>query len=412
MKLNKIKSYLFLGLVALGQVILLSGCGEDEGGLGQETLSDNITEDLHLVNIHDDPDIPDYVIDGFLTVTAELTIDPDVHIAFTANSGLFINGDGMIEAIGEEDLPIRFTGVQKTPGYWLGIKVRANDVRNQLDHVIVEYAGSDIIASYGSVDLKAGVAIDGASGNSGSLTLRNSTIQNCEGYGFLVEHGTLLRGFLNNTFSGNEEAAVRIDAENADMLDDLSNYNNNNGYDGVEINASGSPVHALTSDADWVNLGEDVPYKIAQSFDVEAELTIMAGATLSFDANQTMYFKQDYNGPNDGIIIAKGTSGNMITFTAVNKTPGFWRGLVVQSNSVLNEMNYCIVEYGGSDLITDELANIILDKDGAYDPPVLKVTNSTIRNSAGCGIVVDNFGGSLTASGNTFSDNSGSDVCD
>ena len=80
--------------------------------------------------------------------------------------------------------------------------------------------------------------------------------------------------------------------------------------------------------------------------------------------------------------------------------------------ALLNEMDHCIVEYGGSDVVADQAANIVLDKDGAFTAPDLIVTNSTIRNSAGCGIVVDQFGGNLTQSGNTFDSNPSGNICD
>lgn len=400
-----------------------AGCSNDVLTLNRTTgsttasviIGNDILQPLTLTKVNCESNAIDYLITDWIDVEEVLTIEPGVNIAFAANAGFFVNdilGNGALVAVGTSSEPITFTGEQQTKGFWRGISVQSNDVRNELNYVILEYAGSDPISSFAGIDIKGGVSIDGASGFSGSLKVNNSIIRDNDGNGLIVEEGTLLREFSNNEFENNTEAAVRIDANNVGAIDGDSDFIGSNGVDGVEINATGSSIHDITDDATWPALADGAVYRVVQSFDVRAQLTIMPGAVIEFDANQTMYFEQDFSGPNDGIIIAKGTSTNPITFTGVAKTPGYWQGLVIQSNSVLNEMDYCIVEYGGSDVVADQAANIVLDKDGAFADPDLIVTNSTIRNSAGCGIVVDQFGGNLTQSGNTFSTNPGGNICD
>lgn len=408
----------FLSLFCVLSLFAIAGCGGDDDGDGPvdpavnpELLSSSINEELRLENIVAESELPDYIVDGFLEVNADLIIDPGVCIVFTANSGLFINNNGSIQAIGASNEPIKFTGKSKSEGYWRGIQVRANDVRNELNHVIVEYAGSDYLATYGTnVEINGGVAIEGVTGSYGSLKIHNSIIQKCIGYGLIVEQQGLLREFSRNTFAENSLAGIRIDADNTGALDGESFFNAN-GLNGVEINASGSPTHDLTADDTWQALADGAVYRLAQSFDARATLTMMPGVIIEFEANQTIAFKQDYSGPNDGIIIAKGTAEDPITFTGASKTAGYWQGLIVQSNSVLNELDHCIVEYGGSDEIDGGMANIILSKDGAFNEPDLIVSNTTIRHSAGCAIYVDPFGGNITTSDLTVSDNAGGGIC-
>lgn len=409
----------FLSLFCILSLFAIAGCGDDDGDDPAPTptvepglLSSNINEELRLENNITEDGLPDYIVDGFLEVNADLIIDPGVCIVFTANSGLFINNNGSIQAIGASNEPIKFTGESKSKGYWRGIQVRANDVRNELNHVIVEYAGSDYLATYGTnVEINGGVAIEGVTGSYGSLKIHNSIIQKCMGYGLIVEQHGLLREFSRNTFAENSLAGIRIDADNTGALDSESFFDGN-GLNGVEINASGSPTHDLTADDTWQALTDGAVYRVAQSFDARATLTIMPGATIEFDANQTIAFKQDFSGPNDGIIIAIGTASDSITFTGAVKTAGYWQGLIVQSNSVLNELDHCIVEYGGSDEVDGGVANIILSKDGAFNAPDLKVSNTTIRHSAGCAIYVDPFGGNISTSDIVVSDNAGGGICD
>jgi len=401
--------------------VFLFSCGSEDpidDIINNQTIliESDITEETIFEDIIDDPAVADYIVRGYLDIDALLTIDPGVVIAFEANAVFFvagINTTGVLKAIGTAAEPIVFTGVEKSPGFWRGISIQSKDVRNELTHTILEYAGSDFLVQYASVDVKGGLALNSQSGGfDGGVKLKNSVIRQCLGYGFIVEQFTTIREFSSNTFSDNEKAAVRINANNAGMLDAESNYAGKNGLEGVEINASGSPTHRLTLDATWPALKGGAMYFVEQGFDAEAKLTLMPGVTLAFQANQGITFEQDQFGNKDGILVANGSSTNPITFTAIDKTPGYWSGLQVQSNSVLNSLDYCIIEYGGSDNISsDKAGNLALDKNGAFDAPALSVTNCTIRNSSGCGIIVDTFGGNLTESDNTFSNNADGNIC-
>ena len=404
-----------LSLTLVSSLLVATSCSDDEGDdpatINPVTISASINEETQLTNIVEAEGLPDYIVDGFLDVNADLIIDPGVCIVFTANSGLFISNNGSLQAVGTSEKGIKFTGQAKTTGFWAGIQVRANDVRNELNYVTVEYAGSDHLATYGTnVKLFGGVAIEGVTGSNGSLKVFNSTFQNCDGYGLIVEHGTVLRDFSNNKFISNTDAAIRIDANNVGEIDSESTFTGN-GLDGVEINASGSPTHDFNEDDIWYPLSNGAVYQVAQSFNAFAKLTILPGTTIEFEANQNIAFRQDFSGPNDGIIVAKGTVSEPITFTAATKTAGYWQGLIIESNSTLNEMDNCIVEYGGSDVISGGKANILLNKDGAFTAPDLKISNSIIRHSGGCGIFIDPFGANLLGSSITYADNVGADVC-
>ncbi len=394
-------------LVSLCILICAAGCSDDEGDRSPAAepiiISSDINEDLIMEDVVSDEGSPDYIVDGFLETNADLVIEPGVCIEFTANSGLFINNSGSIQASGTATAPIKFTGVQKVSGFWRGIQVRANDVRNELNHAIVEYAGSDFIATYGtSIKLKGGIAIEGITGFTGSLKINSTIIKDCEGYGLIVEEGTQLREFGNNSFENNDLAAVRIDADNVGSFIGNSSFIGNNDNRIVEIHASGAP-HDITEDATWPAL-VDAVYRVEQSFNVEAELTLEPGVVIEFEANQSIRFKQNLDVPL-GIINAVGTETEPITFTGAQKEPGYWQGIIVQSNSVANIMSYCIVEYGGSDPVAaGESGNLGVDQNGAFDAPILEVNNSIFRNGVGCGIVKEGSA-TLIQTGNTFDDN-------
>lgn len=378
-------------------------------------ISRNIDQPTTLTNLICDPDQPDYIVTDLIDVDDILTIEPGVIVAFEANAGLNIDrfNDGVLIAKGTTSDPITFTGVAKTKGFWRGILVESNDVRNEMDYVIVEYAGSDVIANNIKGGVRGAVAIDGSSGGLfGSLKLTNSIIRENDGYGLVAEWIGLIRTFSNNTFEDNTNAAVITEAPNVAILDAGSSYTGGNGYEGVEIFGN-SAGNELVNNSTWKAFADGSTYYVSKSIEIESTLTIQPGATFEFEANQTMIFNQDQFGPQDGVLIAEGTATAAITFTGFSKTPGYWRGLIIQSNSVLNNMEYCIVEFGGSDPIAGGSAgNIGLDKDGAFDAPRLSISNSTIRNSAGCGIVVESDQSVFSQSANTFSANSGGNICE
>ncbi len=278
--------------------------------------------------------------------------------------------------------------------------------------MIVEYAGSDEIADDIKGGVKGGVSVNAEPGDFGSLKVLNSTFRENDGYGLVVEWNALLREFANNTFETNTDAAVLMEAPNVGALDAASRYSGGNGYEGVEIvgNSNGNEV---VEDATWTGFDDESAYYVSERIEVRADITILPGATFEFEANTFIIFEIDQSGPNDGVIIAEGTAADPITFTGFNKTPGYWSGIIINSNSVLNSMEYCIVEYGGSDPIAGGLAgNIALDKNGAFDAPNLNLFNSTIRNSAGCGVIVESLESIFVEADNNYTSNSDGDICD
>ncbi|MEO1053301.1 MAG: hypothetical protein AAFX87_21895 [Bacteroidota bacterium] len=374
-------------------------------------IDSDIDDDITLIDLVCDPTQPDYIVEGFLDVDAVLTIESGVVIEFGANAGFIMRefGGGALIANGATANSIVFTGQTKTPGFWRGLVFQTNDVRNELNNVVVEYAGSDQIADDILGGVRAGIAVDVEPGGAAaSLRLTNSTIRENDGYGLVMEWFSQLREFSNNTFEDNTEAAVLLEAINVGALDAGSQYAGGNGFEGVEI-AGTSAGNALRDDATWPGLEDGAIYRVLGNIEIEATLTISPGATLEFEANSEIFFGVPFDRP-EGIIRAIGTADNPITFTGVQKTPGYWKGIVIQSTSNQNLMEFCIVEYGGSDAIFGgQPANISLDIFNFA--PSLTIFDSIIRNSAGCGIYVQSINSDLIESDNTFTSNPSGDVC-
>ena len=144
-------------------------------------------------------------------------------------------------------------------------------------------------------------------------------------------------------------------------------------------NLTGSPYNVTGNVKVW-NLSNDVT------------LTIKPGVVVNFSAGKLLWIGAR------GKLLAKGASDNKITFTGTEKTPGHWNGIIFGplSNDA-SVIDNAIIEYGGHTCLCEDgwrSANIIT----GYAAPT--ITNSTIRNSAGDGILCigrSEVGGSTSA---------------
>jgi hypothetical protein len=121
-------------------------------------------------------------------------------------------------------------------------------------------------------------------------------------------------------------------------------------------------------------------YIVTADIRVTANLTIQPGVIIEFEEDKGMQVMAG------GAIVAEGSENQPIIFTGVEKQTGFWKGLAFASNSSLNNLQYTIVEYGGSSEFPESpKANISVPGD-AFSGSVLRISNSIIRNSGAYGI--------------------------
>ncbi len=134
---------------------------------------------------------------------------------------------------------------------------------------------------------------------------------------------------------------------------------------------------------------------------VQAGLTIEPGVVIAFESDVMMRVVYD-----NGFIQAVGTTEKPIRFTGKINNPGYWRGIVINSADTRNELNHCIIEYGGGDELeyTIPFANIgVIDHAGTVGR--LKLKNTIVQHSAGAGLVLNRGAKLQEFSANTFSNN-------
>ena len=388
-----------LPLFLLSLPLLWTSCADDETVPEEFLITENITEDRTLEDRLSDPTKADYIVDGNITVTAELIIEPGVVIEFEANSSLTIEVEGTIVADGTSSKPIVMTGINKTPGFWKGVLVFSPKITNVLNNVTISYAGGAPVNDIW-FNLKANLAVDDFS--PGKISLSNCTFSHSAGLGVAFDQNALIQSFSNNSFSNNALAALRCDAVAISKLDSGTSFTGSNGFNGVEVvKTYVEEQNSIT----WPVLKDGAPYKVLDDIELRSGVTIQPGAKFLFEPTRVLIVEVDAS------LIAIGTADQPIVFTGSVTSAPSWRGILFFSPNVLNKMSYCEVAYAGSDPINDIWldfkTNIGLDN---FANAKLELTNSNIHDGGGCGVYVDS-GCTLTQSGNTFSGLAAGNIC-
>jgi hypothetical protein len=147
----------------------------------------------------------DYLVSDSTFIHAKLTIEAGARLVFRQDSGLEIQSDGALTAVGTAEKPIVFTGEERVAGFWNGINfLNANSFGNQLDYATVEYGGAyDFDAGGGAY---ANISLT-SSGYPVRLSLTHSTLRNSSHYGvWLSVEAVLIND--SNTFSGNASGDI------------------------------------------------------------------------------------------------------------------------------------------------------------------------------------------------------------
>lgn len=320
---------------------------------------------------------------GSIDVESVLTINPGATLIFTEGANMRVESQGTLIANGSQSEKITFTAEQATPGYWHGIQFTFNGSANQLDHVIVDYAGGTAGNGIGAVSIFS---------TPGRLKIHNTTIRNSFQYGLDVGKGkNTVLDMSNVNFKGNTEGAVIIHPNILEKLDKNSDYSGN-----VQDRIVWYDNRNIEDSQTIKNLG--VPYHVG-SHDVRAFVTIEAGTELSFKSEGNLDIR------NGGALTAVGTSGSPIIFTGRQAISGYWDGIQFFTGSLANTLDNTIVEYAGRAGAgnTEGLIGVFFT-DSRVD-----VSNSILRHSATNGIWLhDNTSGTHT--GNTFEDILGDNI--
>jgi hypothetical protein len=154
----------------------------------------------------------------------------------------------------------------------------------------------------------------------------------------------------------------------------------------------------ITTPTIWPDKGLAVDYILDCDLIVSDKLTISPNVTIQCRNNASITITEN------GAIVAVGSSTSPIVLKGEVETPGYWKGLFIQSNNPQNELSFFTISHGGSasfDGLSDRKANIRL-KFGSK----LSLTHSTISYSAQEGLFAEGVDTDLENPFLEFSENS------
>jgi hypothetical protein len=301
---------------------------------------------------------------------ATLTIKPGTVLFF--DSDAYLSVGGTLNAVGTKEKPIIFTGLEKTAGYWRGLRISNSDTTdNKLSNIIVEYAGKGV---YG-----CGVDISGS-----RVKITDSLFRYNKDYGFCIDSYSKISEFKRVSSVFNTKSAGKLHPTILGSIDSESNFTENkNNY----ITITGGTIYG--GDVTWNKLS--VPVFVDEDIDLdnEATLTIKPGARFIMNSGVRFTTKGIIKAIGKGEYIDKESgkkiSAEPILFTGAEKTPGYWGGINIDSDSIKNELSNVILEYGGGD---SGINNVLLN---VWDSR-LKISDSILRYSSGDGFYVGTDG--------------------
>ncbi len=371
---------------------LAAACGDDDGTTpmdmaldmaadcgAPEVLATGTVDVARLPDVHVPPSCVDYRVPAGgtnrLGVNGALTIEPGVVIAFEAETGVRVSGEGSLSAVATDALPIRFQGATAAPGAWAGLFFdEGTGEGSVLEGVTVRDAGGAPLLG----DVAASLVYNG----SGGLRVSASRFEGSAGYGaFLNFRGRATLGA--NTFTGNALGPVLAAANVGDTLDAAGSYGGN------DVDAVSVLARTVDAAATWNDLG--VPYRVLEDLNPEglairAQLTVAAGTTIELETGMAM------NVVGGGGLTAVGTASEPITFTRAGGDGGtdFWKGLRIGDTTSTSTLTFVDIAYGGSSpfgVSDDRSANLVLTQN-SDEVEVVRIEDCTLRDGAGYGLFV------------------------
>jgi hypothetical protein len=264
-----------------------------------------------------------------LTDGATMTIEEGVKISFDTDKYLWVDY-GKLLVKGTSAAPVTFTSANKSPGPgdWVGIGFREKTMAGtSIDHLIIEYAGSQSAGGQGSIHLES-------MRQGGRIAITDSIVRNGDQFGLVTEDNGSFEKFENNTFKDNKSGSARVGAQG------LGSFGRGNHFN-QPVHVRESEVHQTTT---WPVL--DVPVIMDGNIRVKSDSSV---PTLTIADKTTVKIAPDiYFSIGDGAagaLVAKN-----VTFTSASPapSPGDWATIFLRRKTNGTDIENCTFEYFGS----------------------------------------------------------------
>lgn len=372
--------------IGLSRLDELDGVGSDySGNLGDfvELEGSSISSPVRLPRLN----VPYRWKDGIIDVTAALTIDAGVEIAFGQNVGLGVYDDGSLTVDGTSSRPVVFRGTAPTRGWWRGVHVQTDDPANRLANLQVRHAGSNYVYCCNEV---ASLFL-----KQGRMSVVDTTVADGAGFGIYAGNAFSFGNFARNTITRHTAAPISLSVELVDELDGVGSSFTGNDDDSIRIRDS-----QANNSVAWRKT--DVPYFIDDGtvLDLRAPVDIGAGTELVFGANSGLGVYDS------GTFSVGGTALDKVTFRGLQDVQGYWRGIHTETDSAANVISHANIRNAGSSYVycCNSFAGVYI-RSGQ-----MTIENSTITDSGGCAVTY-RAAATFNQSGNVYSNNAGANVC-
>jgi hypothetical protein len=303
---------------------------------------------------------------------AILTIEDGVTIQFRkTGGGIEITDGATLKALGTANKHIQFVGATAEKGAWRGIQINT-ETANELSYADILNAGGE------NYDRSASLYI-----YTGNVSVNHCLIDRSKTNGVTVEGNWgkgVLTAFGNNTVSNCDKAPIYTSdyacSWNVRNIDNTNTFTGNaNAY--IHIRYSGNaPVY---SDMTLRHLN-GYPWYFEDGLEISDDktITIEAGAVIIVGAEERIYV------PSSSHLIAVGTAQSRITIKGKNATPGYWKGILVYSQTPGTKLDYCNISDAGNGAFgTTENNGLVYYSANSY----LELYNCNLSNSLHSGVV-------------------------
>ncbi|MGB8332836.1 MAG: Ig domain-containing protein [Polyangiales bacterium] len=244
--------------------------------------------------------------------------------------------------------------------YWRRIRLRGagSSGVSRIAHAVLEAAGSN--PGQGAAPERAAIVVETSAGVPATPRVTDTVISNSNGFGMTFANETHCGGGCNdNTIMGSRFSPIRMYANFVGRFGTGNLMAGNNtsgalGHDGVWVLGD-----SIDTSATWP--ANDVPYVVQGDIELRQSspldpipvLTIQPGTEIRFADGRRLRIGEG----NDGVLDARGTSTEPITFTSVDTVaPVFWRGIEFEQGSGGSMLDWVTVSFGGS---ADNTGNLI-----------------------------------------------------
>ncbi|MBW2162450.1 MAG: hypothetical protein JRH14_21220, partial [Deltaproteobacteria bacterium] len=282
--------------------------------------------------------------------SGSLTIHAGNQIEMPSNGQLAMI-DSQLVVDGTSSDPVVLEPIGGAP-FWNRIRLRGSGSAgtSRITHAVLEGAGSD--PGLGASSGRAAIVVENSGAGPATPAVSNTMIVNSNGYGMTFANSTHCgAGCNDNTITGSRFAAVRMHANF------IGRFGTGNALAGN--NTSATPGHegmwvagdAVDETAIWP--ANDIPYVVQGNIELRRStpldplpvLTVEPGSELRFASGVGLRVGDG----NDGVLDARGTSSQPITFTSLDTaSPVFWRGIDFGQGSDGSMLDWVVVSYGGS----------------------------------------------------------------